>query len=290
MGQVRWIHVNCNLCGADDTRLLVQDKVWRADLCYTFNIVRCRRCGLIYTNPKAKGAVFGNLVGGGARGDAAIANRPIYTAGVAAIRHHLSTDTASPVTLLDIGCAFGDFLVFARSQGWDVSGVEIAPRLAEAARERGFTVYEGDLDSLGLPPATYDVVTMWDVIEHLDNPSGFLKTIRPLLKSGGLLFFHTGNARFQIFKSRVLSQLFPNRGPFLIPYQHLYHFDPASARAILHATGYEPVAVFSCGTLHYPNRCKRTALSIINEAAGSVARLGGPLWTSAMGVLGKCAD
>jgi 2-polyprenyl-3-methyl-5-hydroxy-6-metoxy-1,4-benzoquinol methylase len=290
MTQVKWIPVKCNLCDADNTRLLVQDSVWRGADCYTFDIVQCRCCGLIYTNPQAKSEVFGNLAGGGARGDAAVANRPIYEAGMATICHRLNAIEAGEgfqVKLLDIGCAFGDFLTYAQAQGWDVSGVEISPRLAAEARARGLTVYEGDLAGLELPPETYDVVTMWDVIEHLDNPKGFLTTIRPLLRPNGLLFFHTGNARFQIFKARVLSRLLPNQGPFLIPYQHLYHFDPASARAMLAATGFELVVVFSCRTLHYRNRWKRLALDAYNRMAGAIAGLGGPLWTSAMGVLAR---
>lgn len=289
MTQIHWISVNCNLCGADNARLRVQDRAWREGHKYTFDIVQCRRCGLIYTNPTARSEVFDNLAGGGARGNAAIANRPIYAAGVTAIRSHLSTVAAEPaqVRLLDIGCAFGDFLAYANNLGWDVSGADISPHLVAEARKRGFTVHEGDLAEIGLSPESYDVVTMWDVIEHLNDPQGFLKTIRPLLKPNGLLFFHTGNARFQIFKARILSRLLPNRGPFLIPYQHLYHFDPTSARAMLVATGFEPIAVFSCGTLNYPNRWKRLALGVYNGVAGTIAHLGGPLWTSAMGVLAR---
>lgn len=287
---VEWRYVACNLCGADAGRVLVHDLVWRDGRVFDFPIVRCANCGLIYTNPRARGAVFGNLAGGGARGDAAVANRPIYRRGMSALQRHVTQPAGRPVRLLEVGCAAGDFIAYAQDRGWDAVGIDVSPKLVAAARARGFTVLHGDLAKLDLLPERYDVVTMWDVIEHLDDPRGYLLAIRRLLRPGGLLFFHTGNARFQIFKARVLNRVFPERGPFVIPYQHLYHFDPDTARRLLRATGYSPIDVFSCGTLAYPSWAKRLALGAFNAVAGRAARLGLPLWTSAMGVLGRKPD
>lgn len=284
---VEWSYVACNLCGANDAQTVVHDKVRRAGRVFDFPIVRCRRCGLIYTNPRARGAVFGNLAGGGARGDAAVANRPIYRQGLSVIRRHLPQPSGRPVRLLDVGCAAGDFMAYVRDYGWDEVGIDISPKLVPVARARGFAVLHGDLNEFELLPERYDVVTMWDVIEHLDDPQSYLHGIWRLLRRGGLLFFHTGNARFQIFKARVLSRFFPHRGPFLIPYQHLYHFDPDTARSLLLVTGYEPISVFSCGTLKYPGLAKCLALGTFNRVAAQLTRFGLPLWTSAMGVLAR---
>ena len=289
MKQVEWIHVNCNQCEANNTQLLVQDKVWRQNELYKFDIVQCRNCGLIYTNPKAKGDIFGNLAGGSARSDAKIANKPIYDHGTAAIRHHFSDLTHLDV--LDIGSAYGNFLEYAQQQlGWNAEGVDINPRLVAEARQRGFTVHEGHLEELNLPPNSYDLVTMWDVIEHLDDPKSFLVTILALLKPGGLLFFHTGNAKFQITKAQVLSKVFPNKGPWIIPFQHIYHFDPDSGQALASVAGFEPVSAFFCGTLHYRRARKRLPLSIYNGIANAFSKIGLPLYTSSMGILAKKPD
>lgn len=285
MQNVSWTHVRCNQCNADDTRLLVQDIVHRQGQIYRFSIVQCRQCGLIYTNPRGKSELFDNLQGGGAWHNAADVNQGIYTIGVRNIRRHLPAN--QPVRLLDIGSAYGDFLDFAQKVGWQVEGVEIYPESAAASRRRGFTVHEGYLDQLSLPPASFDVITLWDVIEHLDAPKEFLAVARPLLRPGGLLFFHTGNADFQILKARILRRLFPDRGPLVASHQHIYHFDPASARAIVKAAGFEPLAIFSCGTLHYPAATKRLALQTYNAVAVALSRIGLPLYTSAMGVLAR---
>lgn len=283
MNQVEWIHVNCNQCESDNARLLVQDKVWRQNELFVFNIVQCQTCGLIYTNPKAKGDVFANKEGGSARSDAATANKPIYDKGTAAICKHFPT--TSPLKVLDIGSAHGGFLAYAKQLNWDAEGVDINPILVEKARQRGFTIHEGYLDELNLPTNFYDVVTMWDVIEHLDDPKGFLETILTLLKPGGVLFFHTGNANFQIAKAQLLSKSFPNRGPWIIPFQHIYHFDPASGQAISAAAGFEPISAFFCGTLHYRHAKKRLSLGTYNTLAQSLTKVGLPLYTSSMGVL-----
>ncbi|MCO6451611.1 MAG: class I SAM-dependent methyltransferase [Caldilineales bacterium] len=285
MNSVSWTHVRCNQCNADDARLLVQDIVHRQGQAYRFDIVQCRQCGLIYTNPRGKSELFDNLQGGGAWQNAAVVNQGIYTVGVRNILHHLPAN--QPVRLLDIGSAYGDFLDFAQKAGWQAEGVEINPGSAPVSRERGFTVYEGYLGQLGLPESSFDVITMWDVIEHLDAPKEFLAAALPLLRPGGLLFFHTGNADFQIPKARLLRRLFPDRGPLVASHQHIYHFDPASALKIAQSAGFEPLVVFSCGTLLYPSRLKRLALRSYNAAAVTIHRLGLPLYTSAMGVLAR---
>jgi len=187
--------------------------------------------------------------------------------------------------ILDLGCARGDFLAYATAQGFTVQGVDLNPRLAEEARGRGFDVVTGDLRELALPPA--DAVTMWDVIEHVDDPVAVLAACRGALRPGGLLFFHTGDADFQIPKARLLSRLRPTGGPYLIPYQHVSHFDPRTARAALTAAGLEPVDVFFAGTLRYREAWKRAAMGLVNLAGRLPPLVGGRLRTNAMGAIGR---
>lgn len=284
-----WTPVACALCGDDDADTLLEDRVPRRGSAaaepWAFPVKRCRSCGFVYVSPRGSGAVFHNLSGGAARRDAAIANQPIYVAGLARLRA-LGLPTGAQV--LDLGCARGDFLDFARGAGFAVEGVDLHPGLAAEARALGYTVHTGDLRDLAddLGPR-FDLVTLWDVIEHVDDPVGVLQACRKVLRPGGLLLFHTGNAAFQIPKARWLYRLRPNSGPHLIPYQHLSHFDPSSARRCLRQAELADLWVGSLGTLHYRQSWKRLVMGLLNAMGSLPPRLGGPLLTNAMGAIGR---
>ncbi len=87
--------------------------------------------------------------------------------------------------LLDVGCAAGFFLAVARDHGWDARGVEISDFAASYAKRSGFDVFKGALEEYPGTPGTFDLVTLWDVIEHLRDPKAALQKIRSLLKPGG---------------------------------------------------------------------------------------------------------
>ena len=99
--------------------------------------------------------------------------------------------------LLDVGCATGNFMYeMARSGNWEVEGVEPNAEAARYVQERfGFRVHIGDLLSVNLPENYYDVVTMWDVFEHLHYPKANLETVARILKPGGWFVFSIPNLR-----------------------------------------------------------------------------------------------
>jgi SAM-dependent methyltransferase len=93
--------------------------------------------------------------------------------------------------LLDVGCGVGTFLDVARRRGLDVTGIDIAEQPARVARERGHDVRVGPLAEQELEPGSFDVVTLWDVIEHVDDPLALLCEIRRVLRPGGVLLLET---------------------------------------------------------------------------------------------------
>lgn len=96
--------------------------------------------------------------------------------------------------LLDIGCSTGAFLWEASLRYWDVYGIEISDKAAEVAREKyGLAVTTGTLLESNFDDETFDVVTAWDVIEHVANPAPFLTILRKILKQGGLFLLNTPN-------------------------------------------------------------------------------------------------
>lgn len=102
----------------------------------------------------------------------------------------ISNFFAMPGTLLDVGCATGNYLAEMRRRGWQVHGVEIQSEAAAYAREAlNLDVFNGDLLDAPFAPATFDAITLWDVLEHTHDPLAILRAARQLLKPGGILAF-----------------------------------------------------------------------------------------------------
>ena len=129
-----------------------------------------------------------------------------------------------PSRLLDIGCASGMFLRRAAADGWSVVGVEPSQQLSRLAKEnldgRG-EIIPTTLQTASLTGAAFDVVTMWDVLEHVPEPAEFLRTAASLLRPGGHLFVNVPD--LDSLQARLLGA----RWPLLLP-EHLNYFNRGS--------------------------------------------------------------
>lgn len=97
------------------------------------------------------------------------------------------------IRLLDVGCSNGAFISAAQTLGIHAAGVEPSAAPAQAAIARGLEVHQGFLQDIHLPEASFDVVTLFEVIEHLKDPLSLFKECHRLLHGGGLLVIRTGN-------------------------------------------------------------------------------------------------
>ncbi|MBI5878468.1 MAG: class I SAM-dependent methyltransferase [Chloroflexi bacterium] len=96
--------------------------------------------------------------------------------------------------LLEVGCGTGLFLDEMRSCGWNVSGVEPSLHASAYARESlGLNVFSGSLEQFDLSGRSFDVICMWDVLEHLPDPAKALVRLAASLDPGGLLVFSVPN-------------------------------------------------------------------------------------------------
>lgn len=166
-------------------------------------IVTCKICRLIYTNPRLKSKFLKELYSEEyfKNDHSSVLGYSNYLQDkeniIKTFDKRLSKiETFVPLgKLLDVGCATGFFMHSAKMRGWKVEGVEISQYAASYARERyGFKVHVGDISQIDLPANTYDLITLWDVIEHLENPIETLKRLKRVLKKNGLLVFSTPNA------------------------------------------------------------------------------------------------
>jgi SAM-dependent methyltransferase len=148
--------------------------------------------------------------------------------------HHIAA-LIKPGRILDFGCAAGFFLDIARSQGWQICGVELSSSMAHMASQRlGITVATA-LDQL--PDTNIDALTLWEVIEHLPRPLETLAALRARLRPGGLLMLSTPNTgHWQA--QREHTNWISYRPP-----AHLLYLTRDTLRDVLQRAGFERVQV-----------------------------------------------
>jgi len=155
-----------------------------------------------------------------------------------------------PQTLLDIGCSTGIFLSTAQQAGWNVTGLEPSRWAAHLASGRlsGTKIVVSTLDEADFPAENFDVITLWDVIEHLPYPSEVLLSIHRWLKPSGWLFLNTPN--IASIPSRALGARW-----MLLLREHIWYFSPQTLQMLLAKCGFRLVSTrsnlvwFSMGTI-----------------------------------------
>jgi 2-polyprenyl-3-methyl-5-hydroxy-6-metoxy-1,4-benzoquinol methylase len=95
--------------------------------------------------------------------------------------------------ILDVGCGIGLFLIEAQKRGWEVYGTEYTDRAIEICRSHNINMKQGKLDPGWFAPETFDIVTSFEVIEHINNPVEEVRNINKILRTGGLFYFTTPN-------------------------------------------------------------------------------------------------
>lgn len=165
--------------------------------------------------------------------------------------------------LLDFACAAGYFFEQAQLRGWDAHGCDVGVWAGRAAAVRGLrNMHIGELDSLGFPDESFDVVYAAQVFEHLLNPLQHLKALLRVLKPGGLLYIDVPNYR--------TLPIMLGRDDFMLnePPQHINYFTPTTLKKMLQKAGLQSIRIGSGGGLKWENFVGRTISSDIAAAYG----------------------
>jgi SAM-dependent methyltransferase len=237
-------HIPCALCGADDYTVVYEaryDREKDADLVQKFRasgdellvdqLVRCKRCDFQYVNPRLRGDVIFESYEEG--------EDPTYVSQLkarertfAASLDEIERANGGRGRLLDIGTAAGAFVAAAAARGWDAEGCEPNKWMAEwGSRHYGIRIRQGSVFDQPYDPETFDVITLWDVIEHTPQPREMLDRCRTLLRPGGILVVNYPDI------GSWMARLLGRRWLFLTSV-HLYYFTRATMRRMLESTGF----------------------------------------------------
>lgn len=243
-------HVSCNLCGCGEYKILFTSTLTDDDFRYGYEqqysisqksprcgqIVQCKRCMLVYVNPREKPRDIIHsytMVKDERYLTEQTARRATFLRGLRLIEKYCPQKGR----LLDVGCFVGLFLDLARTDGWSVLGIEPSQWAADYAKKRlNLNVLQGAFEDFELDDESFDTVTMWDVIEHLNDPKSILSTLHKKLKDQGILFLNTFNYD-SIFRKTL------GRKYWFIERMHIYYFSPTTIKKMFEACNYEVLKI-----------------------------------------------
>jgi 2-polyprenyl-3-methyl-5-hydroxy-6-metoxy-1,4-benzoquinol methylase len=226
--------VSCCLCGCTEADVRFREE--------PFRVVDCKNCGLTYVTPRLDSdlveAVYGETYWRSSEprsigyadylADATLCRRT-FERRWKGVRAHLPPTGRA----LDVGCAGGYFLDVLLAQGWEAIGLEPSAKMARHAADRlgEERVICAPLESADLPAASFDLVTLWDVLEHLPDPVAGLARARELLRPGGRIVLETQDIR------AAFARLLGRRWQHYKHREHLAHFHQGTLERALGAAG-----------------------------------------------------
>lgn len=241
--EMNLLQVSCNICGSSNEKLITMQNGYR--------IVRCRDCGFVYVNPRPDNETLKRLY---------LKYLPekiedpllwdVYMKDVfKKAANILAKRFPKGGKLLDIGCGYGFFLEKMKAMGWEVYGMDVSETAVNYTSSHGLNVSLGTLDNIRHEDNSFDVVTLFYVLEHLPDPLNALKEIRRILNPKGLLLLRVPHTTPIV---RILS-LFGIKNNLYDPPFHLNDFSPCSIKTILKKAGFNNIHIYIGGVTMPPH-------------------------------------
>lgn len=198
----------------------------------TQRLVKCSDCGMIFESPRydAQTIVKGYMASQEGEHDSQYPMR-VYSF-YRTLKKHAKYLPVPGTKVLDIGTAGGAFLDAAKQYGYDAYGMEPSADLVARGKARGLQIEQGTIESHSFAQGSFDMVCLWDVIEHLPDPKSALVEIKKLLKPDGILLINFPD--IDTWQAKLAGKRF-----WWILSVHLHHFTRKSIRDICSRTGFE---------------------------------------------------
>ena len=224
--------IPCNLCGSEEVAVLKnQTQSGKPP-----RTLICSKCGLVWSDPLPHHLrdFYENDYRIRYKGQYAPKPQHIFRAGNVALSRHRKIERflTTPLAILDVGSGGGEFAYLLQTFGHQVEGIEPNKGYAEySIREYGLNIQVGFIQDVSIPLQNFDLITIWHVLEHTENPFAVLSKLHSLLKPQGILVIEVPNieAICQSPKSTFHEA-------------HIFHFNIATLSRLSHKTGFSEIA------------------------------------------------
>ena len=207
----------------------------------SLNIVKCKNCELVYVSPIFNYDHYINLYTNKEYqnivkkiGEASHKYRK-KRFGVERFKILKEFFKKRKCNLLEIGCSTGFFLEEAKSNGWNVKGIELNPSAVSFAKKKGIDVINEDYVKI-IFKKKFDIICAFDVLEHLFDPLKIIKKIKKDLKKNGLFFLYVPN-----WQSATRLLIGEKNSHFIWPTHHLTYFTPKTLEKFLAKQGFKVI-------------------------------------------------
>lgn len=134
--------------------------------------------------------------------------------------------------ILDIGCATGHFLEIAKSGGWNETGMELNNMAVAHCKKNGINIIQSRLNDNTFPESSFEAVTLWDVLEHIDNPGEVIGNAYKILKQGGILLIVVPNV------NSIAAKIMHDKCNVFAGHAHVNMFSPQTLSKFLEGFGF----------------------------------------------------
>jgi SAM-dependent methyltransferase len=224
---------SCSICGSTRVQKLYESfDYWYNRKNFKAIFYECKNCYLIFQSPIPPKEKIADLYPG-----EYITDTPkrgyLYELGLRN-RCQVILNHKKYGKLLDIGCSTGEFIRAMHDwYNWEVTGIELDHQAAQIGiTKHQLNIISGDFDNLDLSGHNYDVITLWDVLEHLPDPEKTISKIRTLLKSDGIVVIRVPNA--DSWDAKVFNQYWAG----FDPPRHFYIFRKITLKNLLTRNGF----------------------------------------------------
>jgi SAM-dependent methyltransferase len=238
---------------------------------FPFSYLKCQECGLVFLSPRPEEKEIPQFY-----------EQDYYGEGLQKFHSWLEAPRLffawnrmrrvkkffpRPGKALDIGCGQGTFLQLLKEQGWECHGTELTTDSASRASRMGIPVSVGEIDEDRFPAHSFDLITLWHVLEHLPEPLKTLKTLTRLLKKGGILAISTPNI------DSLQAEIGGGQWFHLDPPRHLYLFSPQTLELMMRPLGFGLLKVHHFSLEQNPFGWLQSLLNLMGLPENSLYRI-----------------